>query len=135
MTTPNPTAGQGTQGPTPQYPQGYYTPASQYRSRAAYVASRGAQSVNVPQGVPSFLGHASTMIFAWIVALGIITWDEWHRHHILPRPSRLWYTSLVYGILMLAGMSGPILPLMNALAVGYTIVLAYQLFNKSGQFA
>lgn len=127
MTTPNPTATSTT---------GYTPPTTTtYRSKAAYIASRGAQTVNVPKGIPSFMGHATTIIFAWGVAMAVITVDEWHVNKILPRPSRLWWTSLVYAILAVVGMSEALLPLVNALAIGYTIVLLYQYFNKAGQFA
>lgn len=130
MTTPNPTA-------VSTQPSTGYTPPvrNTYRSKAAYIASQSAQTVSVPKGIPQFMGHASTMIMAWAVAMAIITVDEWHVNKILPRPSRLWWTTLVYGILAVVGMSSALLPLANALAIGYTIVLLYQYFNKSGQFA
>lgn len=102
---------------------------------AVNVASRGAQSVAVPKPVPAAFGRASMIIVAWGIALAIIFWDEWKRHHIFARPSRLWWTTLVYGILAVVGMSGALLPIANALAIGYTIVLAWQYFNGSGQFA
>lgn len=136
MTMPNnPTAGTGTQPGTPQYPSGYYVPGRQYRSRAAYVVGQSAQHVNVPRGVPQFMGNATVIIMAWGIAIAIIFWDEWKTHGVFARPSRLWWTTLVYGILAVVGMSGAVLPIANALAIGYTIVLAWQYFNGTGQFA
>lgn len=80
------------------------------------------------------MGHAGVIIVAWGLALAIIFWDEWKNNHVFARPSRLWWTSLVYGILAVVGMSGALLPIANALAIGYTIVLAWQYFNGTGQF-
>jgi hypothetical protein len=84
---------------------------------------------------PSFLGSQRTIIFAWIIAVIAITADEWKRYHILPRPSRLWWSALVYGILALVSEVTPVIPLTNALALGYSIMLMWQFFNKSGQFS
>jgi hypothetical protein len=88
-----------------------------------------------PPGMPAWLGNQRVIVFAWFAAMMIISWDEWHNNGILPRPARLWYTSLFYGILALAGFITSIIPLLNALAIGYTIMLLWQYYNKGGQFA
>lgn len=106
-----------------------------FNTRAATVISQGAaQQVEVPKGIPSIFGNQTVIIMAWMVALAIIFYAEWKEHGILARPKRLWYTSLVYGILCVMGMIGALVPLVTALAVGYTIVLGWQYFNREGQF-
>lgn len=70
------------------------------------------------------------MIFhAWVVAMIIIGFDEWHNHKILPRPARLWYASAFYGLLIVFSIADPMVPLANAFAVGYTITLLWQYYN------
>jgi hypothetical protein len=75
------------------------------------------------------------MGYAWLAAMVVIGFDEWHVNGILPRPARLWYTSLVFGVLALASMSDQLVPVANAFAVGFLLVLIYQYYNKQGQFA
>src|SRR5215469_11870993 len=120
--------------PAQNPPPGYMPPAVSYRSRTAYLISQGAQQVPVPKNVPKAFGNSGLIVFMWIAAMGLVAADEWKNNKILPRPSRLWRTSLVYGILAGIGMAGALLPLANALAAGYTIVLAYQYFSGGGQF-
>lgn len=84
---------------------------------------------------PRFMGSQRTIIFAWIVAMIFVVADEWKRFGILPRPSRLWWTTLVYGILALLSQLEALIPLTNALALGYSITVAWQFFNKEGQFS
>jgi len=69
-----------------------------------------------------------------MVAMATIAVDEWKRNHIFPRPSRLWWTTLTFGILGLLAMSELMAPLAGALAVGYAIALLWQYYNGSGQF-
>lgn len=92
------------------------------------------RQVPVPNGVPKFLGNANVLAGAWIGSMILIGFDEWHNNGILPRPARLWYTSLVFGILALVSMFPPIAPLCNALGIGYFIMLLWQYFNGQGQF-
>jgi hypothetical protein len=103
--------------------------------RTSGVLGRGAQQASVPRGVPKFLGNQRTVIYCWVAAMGIIAVDEWHTNKILPRPARLWWTSLFFGLLCMAGMVPSIIPIVNAIAIGYLIVLAYQFYGKKGQFA
>lgn len=104
------------------------------RHAAAENLSIGVQYVSVPRPVPQFMGNSSVIVMAWMVAMAVVAFDEWKRHHIFPRPARLWWTTAVYGILALTGMVPALLPLMNALAIGYTIMLLWQYFTKNGQF-
>jgi len=71
---------------------------------------------------------------SWLAAMIIVSYDEWHRNGILPRPARLWYTSLTFGLLAIAGAIPNVTPLANAFAIGMVIVLLWQLYNKTGQF-
>lgn len=99
------------------------------------VLGSGATRAQVPQGVPAFLGNQRTVVYAWMAAMATITVDEWHRHHMLPRPSRLWWASLFYGMLAIMGMAEGLIPLVNAFAIGYLIRLLWQYYNGEGQFA
>lgn len=92
------------------------------------------KKVPVPRGLPPALGNAKMVGYMWVIAMIVVSFDEWHNHGILPRPSRLWWTSLTYGILAIVGMVDPLIPLMNALALGYTIMLITQYYQGSGQF-
>jgi hypothetical protein len=65
----------------------------------------------------------------WIIAMFIVGFDEWHNLGILPRPARLWDTSLFYGLLTIAGFVDLMVPLVNALAIGYTVVLLMQYYQ------
>jgi hypothetical protein len=89
----------------------------------------GARQVDIPKGLPKALGNRSLIFNAWIVAMIVVGFDEWHNLHIFPRPLRLWYTSLFYGILVMVAMADVMVPIANAFAVGYTITLLYQYYN------
>lgn len=94
------------------------------------------QQANVPRPVPTFFGNSRVIGYSWVVSMVVVSFDEWHNNNILPRPSRLWWTTVTYGILALASMIIPVMmPIWNALAVGYTIMLIWQYFNGEGQFA
>lgn len=108
-----------------------------WSARAARVGNalgNGAVKVQVPKPIPQWLGNQQIVVYAWFAALAVIAVDEWHSHHILPRPSRLWWASLFYGLLAVAGMSTMLVPLMNAFAIGYLFVLIWQFYNGQGQF-
>lgn len=92
------------------------------------------RKVPLPNGVPSWLGNSKIVGYAWITGMIFIGIDEWKNHGILPRPSRFWYSSIVYGVLALGAMIPPLVPILNALAIGYTIMLIWQYFNGEGQF-
>lgn len=108
--------------------------AGQQQRRGYYSASYRPQRTSVPKGVPSFLGNRQVIFMAWAVAMAVICWDEWHNNNILPRPQRLWYGSLLYGLLALVSTVDPMVPLCNAIAIGYDITLLYQYYGKTGQF-
>jgi hypothetical protein len=86
-------------------------------------------------GIPSFLGSRTVLMGSWAVAMAIVTLDEWKNNGIFPRPARLWSTTLFYGLLALASMVEVIVPIVNALAIGYTFTLLWNYFNKQGQFS
>jgi hypothetical protein len=92
------------------------------------------RQASVPKGVPRLLGNGSIVAYAWIVAMVLVGFDEWKNNGILPRPARLWDTSIVYGLLVLLSFIDVMMPLANALAIGYTIVLLWQYYNGTGQF-
>lgn len=94
----------------------------------------GGGKARTPAGVPSWLGRREIILGAWLGAMVLVSVDEWRNNGILPRPSRLWWTTLTYAILMGVSIIDPLVPITNALAIGYTIVLAYQYFNGQGQF-
>jgi hypothetical protein len=70
----------------------------------------------------------------WIAAMGMVSWDEWRVHHVLPRPARLWYTTTTYFLLALLATVDSMVPLANLLAVGFTISVAYNYYTGAGQF-
>lgn len=97
-------------------------------------APGGSAPVSVPSGVPKFLGSRSIILYMWIAAMMMVSLDEWHTHGVLPRPARLWYTSLTYFILALISAIDAVTPLASMLAIGYTIAVAYNYYNGSGGF-
>lgn len=94
----------------------------------------GGIQVAVPNGVPRFLGARPVIFWAWVAAMAMVSWDEWNSHHILPRPARLWYTSLTYFLLALLATADAAVPLATALAIGFTVVLTMQYYTGNGQF-
>lgn len=103
-------------------------------SRTWIASHQQSTTVQMPRQLPSFLGNRQTIVYSWAASMAIISWDEWHNNHILPRPARLWYATGFYLLLVLLGMVDAMVPIANALAIGYTIMLAWQYFNQSGQF-
>jgi hypothetical protein len=96
--------------------------------------SQPPRQVPVPNHVPQFLGNNKVIAYAWLGSMILIGFDEWKNKGILPRPARFWSTSLIYGILALAGMIDVLIPLVNAFAIGYFIMLLWQFYNGGGQF-
>jgi hypothetical protein len=125
-------------------PQGSRTGGSQTGgqgqsgSGSAGSAPRQGNTVQLPKAIPGpvriFLGNRHTLMYMWLIAMILVGFDEWHNYGILPRPSRLWYTSLTYGLLALASAVDAMVPIANALAIGFTIMLVWQYYNGSGQF-
>lgn len=99
------------------------------------VSYTGNRQKRVPSGYPRMLGDSRTIVIAWGVAMAIISWDEWHNNGILPRPQRLWYTSLTFMLLTALSFSATLFPIAQALAIGFVIMLLWQYYNKAGQFA
>jgi|SRR5579859_794758 len=107
----------------PRLPQRIYNRIPQQPVRAS-----------IPTNLPSFLranpvNNRAIVFNAWIVAMIVIGFDEWHNLHVLPRPTRLWDASLVYAVLIMLGFIDPLVPIANALAVGYTFMLIWQYFQ------
>lgn len=107
---------------------------SGYNWLKGYLAAQP-RNAPTPKGIPRFLGNQKIIVYSWLVAMVAVGFDEWHNNGILPRPVRLWDTSLVFGLLALLGFIEPITPIANALAIGYVIVLIWQYYGGSGQFA
>lgn len=93
------------------------------------------QQTPIPKGLPRFLGNRRIVVLCWAGAIAFISIDEWKVNGILPRPARLWDASLVYLLLAAAGAVEALVPLVNAFAIGYLLVLAYQFYGKKGQFS
>lgn len=99
---------------------------------ANWIGGHSGQSVhyvNVPRGVPRFLGNRNILFMAWIIAMVLIGADEWKSHHIFPRPLRLWSATVVYGILFLLSAIDGLVPLVNALAIGFDFALGWEYYN------
>lgn len=90
--------------------------------------------VSLPNGLPKFLGARSVIFFAWMAAMAMVSLDEWHTNHILPRPARLWYTSLLFFLLAMVSTIDIMVPITNLFALGMVIVLGYQYYQGTGQF-
>jgi hypothetical protein len=91
-------------------------------------------ATSVPSGIPAFLGNREVIFGSWAVAMALVSWDEWKNNGILPRPYRLWDTTLLYGGLCLLSIVDALVPIANALAIGYTIALMYEFFTGGGDF-
>jgi hypothetical protein len=94
----------------------------------------GAAPVTLPKPLPRFLAARPYLFFLWVAAMGMVAFDEWHSFHILPRPARLWYTSITFFILALISISDRLVPIVNIYATGLVIVLGYQYYQGTGQF-
>lgn len=113
------------------------------RSNAQRIATALPQSqrawkaaVTGPQvQLPRWLADRRIVLVAWVGGLILITIDERQSGYLLPRPLRLWYASGVFLILAALGTSDVMVPLSNALAIGFTITLAFQYYNNEGQFS
>lgn len=99
----------------------------------SYVRNEKRQ-VGTPGWAPSFLGHRSILGTAWFISMAVVGFDDWHNNGVLPRPSRLWYTSVAFGLMALASLVEALTPIINLIAIGFTIMLIWQYFNKQGQF-
>jgi hypothetical protein len=106
----------------------------QRRYGLSYVRNEKRQ-VNTPNWAPSFLGHRSVLATTWIISMVVVGVDDWHNNGVLPRPSRLWYTSLAFGLMALASIVEALTPIINLIAIGFTIMLIWQYFSKQGQFS
>lgn len=111
------------------------TPPPSYFQRGVDRIPASARNVQLAPGLPRFLGDRATIFYAWMIAMAIVGFDEWHNYKILPRPQRLWDTSLLYGLLTLFGLSDTLVPIANVFAVGYAITLLWNYYNGSGQFS
>lgn len=123
--------------PIPQYSQyrGGFSYSNSRIYRAMQNAPQGAMQVKVPgpKGMQIF-GARPILFFAWIAAMMMVSLDEWHTYHILPRPARLWYTSLAFVMMALLSVADAFVPLVNLFAIGMVIVLGYQYYTGRGQF-
>lgn len=111
-------------GFTPPKPPGRVT-----RAYSAIPAQQRQVKFKGPVSVPPFLSNRSIVFNAWLIAMILIGFDEWHNLGILPRPARLWNTSLVYGLLMMLSFVDPMVPIANALAIGFDVALLYQYYQ------
>jgi hypothetical protein len=120
--------GQKQQQPQQTGPTGKQTAARQQVTRQVR------NQANIPRGMPRFLGNRQVLVGSWFIAIALVSWDEWDRNGILPRPLRLWDVTMVYAGLAVVSVIDVLVPIANALAIGYTVVLLYQFFNGTGQF-
>jgi hypothetical protein len=109
--------------PRPNFPRRVWNSVPQQNPQA-----------RIPHQLPEFLksgplNNRAVVFNMWIIAMVIIGFDEWHNLNILPRPARLWDTSLVYGLLVMLGFVDAMVPIANALAIGFTIQLLWQYYQ------
>lgn len=122
MTTPAPPV----QSETPASQPGWITRA--YNRAPALPNQARGSGLNSPK-LPGVLSNRAVIFNSWMISMAVISFDEWHNNNILPRPARLWDASLFFGLLALASIADAVVPLANAFAVGYTIMLIWQYFN------
>lgn len=84
--------------------------------------------------LPAWLADRRLVIASWAVAMVLVTLDEHRSGYLLPRPARLWSATLLYGLLAAAGSVEVIVPIVNVLAIGYTIAVGMQYFEHTGMF-
>lgn len=115
------------QQPTPMDPP-RRVPLSQRIPAQQQVVPSGL-SDSLPYWLRGSLNNRAIVFNMWLVAMIIIGFDEWHNLGILPRPARMWDTSLLYGLLIIGGFVDLAVPIMNMLAIGFTIALAVKYFQ------
>lgn len=84
--------------------------------------------------LPAWLADRRLVIASWAVAMVLVTLDEHRSGYLLPRPARLWSATLLYGLLAAAGSVELIIPIVNMLAIGYTVAVGMQYFEHTGMF-
>jgi hypothetical protein len=67
-----------------------------------------------------------------MISMCIVGYDEWTTYGLLPRPARLWDTTKVFGMLAILSIVDSAVPLVNALAIGYTVMLGYNYYSSKG---
>jgi len=86
-------------------------------------------SNSLPSWLKGSVNNRAIVFNMWIIAMIIVGFDEWHNLNVLPRPARLWDTSLLYGLLIIAGFVDAAVPIANLLAIGFTISLLIKYFQ------
>jgi hypothetical protein len=94
----------------------------------------GGNTVQTPSFLPKFLGSRALILFAWAAAMALVSADEWKTYHILPRPARLWDTSLMFFLIAGASSFDALVPICTIFAIGMVISLAYNYYQGTGQF-
>lgn len=138
MTTPIPP-------PQPQYVQGTVIsstysaptpPPRRFNYAGSWVNNQfqrlpgQARQVNVPKGVPNWLGDKKIILWTWAIGMMIVIADEHYTYKMaLPRPARLWYTSLFYFLCAVVSGIDIIMPIVNIFAIGITLTLAIDFFQ------
>lgn len=89
------------------------------------------RQVQVPERLPGWLGDKKIILWTWAIGMIIVIADEHYTYGMtLPRPARLWYTSLFYFLCALLSGIDMIMPLVNIFAVGITLTLAIDFYQN-----
>jgi hypothetical protein len=94
----------------------------------------GSGQAQTPEFLPKFLGSRSIIMFGWAAAMAMVSLDEWHTYHILPRPARLWDTSLTFFLIAAVSTFDPLVPICTILTIGLVIAVAYNYYTGNGGF-
>jgi hypothetical protein len=121
-----------TQSPNSPPPAPVNPPSWYQRTRGVALQLTGENPQVNPGGFPRFLANRRLIVVIWLAAMAAVCVDEWRTYHLLPRPARLWTTTLGYAILGLASAVDVIVPIANLIALGLLLVLLYQLFQSWG---
>jgi hypothetical protein len=106
----------------------------------SYLRGSVARQVSTPPHVPHFLGNSRVIKAAWLGSLVVVSWECLNTYGVLPPPGRLFWISGTFMLLGIAGEIDALLPVVNALAIGFFLVLLWQYYtgehaSKTGEVA
>ena len=94
-----------------------------------YLRGAAARQVRTPPHVPHFLGSSKVIKGAWLGSLVVVSIEAIQNYGVLPPPGRLFWISGTFMLLGVVGQIDALLPIVNALAIGFFLVLLWQYFS------
>jgi hypothetical protein len=108
------------------------TPGGLLGRAGGYLKGQAVRQVQTPPHVPAILGHSGLIKACWLGSMVVVSVEAIMGYGVLPPPGRLFWISSTYALLAVAGSVDAMLPLVNALALGYLIVLIWQASKTPG---